>query len=68
MDMARWGRNAAADTVITSMDQHGTPTIQSALRELFELLEDYAPTWYTEEHHNRAIAALGEMAALPAVH
>jgi hypothetical protein len=30
------------------------------LRELFELLEDYAPTWYTEELHNRAAAALGE--------
>ena len=30
------------------------------LRELFELLEDYAPTWYTEELHNRAGAALGE--------
>jgi len=28
-------------------------------RELFELLEEYAPAWYTEEHHNRAIAALG---------
>jgi hypothetical protein len=28
------------------------------LEELFELLEDYAPTWYTEELHNRAVAAL----------
>ena len=28
------------------------------LRELFNLLEQYAPTWYTEEHHNRAAAAL----------
>jgi len=28
------------------------------LRELFNLLEQYAPTWYTEEHHNRAVAAL----------
>ena len=31
------------------------------LRELFELLEDYAPIWYTEELHNRAAAALGEL-------
>jgi hypothetical protein len=30
------------------------------LRELFQLLEDYAPTWYSEELHNRAAAALGE--------
>lgn len=28
------------------------------LKELFELLEDYAPTWYTEEIHNRAAAVL----------
>lgn len=26
--------------------------------ELFKLLEQYAPVWYTEEHHNRAVAAL----------
>ncbi len=34
------------------------PTSREVLEELFELLEDYAPTWYTEEHHNRAVAAL----------
>lgn len=28
------------------------------LKELFELLEEYGPTWYTEEHHKRAVAAL----------
>jgi len=26
--------------------------------ELFSLLEQYAPAWYTEEHHQRAIEAL----------
>ena len=30
------------------------------LRELFELMEDYAPTWYTEELHHRAATALGK--------
>jgi hypothetical protein len=30
----------------------------TALKELFDLLENYSPTWYTEEHHNRAAAAL----------
>jgi len=30
------------------------------LGELFELLEDYAPTWYTEELHHRAATALGK--------
>jgi len=30
----------------------------SALRLLFDLLEAYAPAWYTEEHHEEALAAL----------
>jgi hypothetical protein len=29
-----------------------------ALQMLFDLLEDYAPRWYTEEHHHYAYAAL----------
>ena len=33
---------------------------KTVLEELFILLEDYAPTWYTLEHHDRAIAALLE--------
>jgi hypothetical protein len=28
------------------------------LEELFELLEEYGPSWYTEEHHRRVLAAL----------
>lgn len=34
------------------------PTAREVLEELFLLLEDYAPAWYTEQHHNRAVAAL----------
>jgi hypothetical protein len=37
---------------------HQAITAKAALEELFELLEDYAPVWYTEEHHDRAIKAL----------
>ena len=29
-----------------------------AFREMFDLLEEQAPLWYTEQHHNRAVAAL----------
>jgi hypothetical protein len=36
----------------------GILTIAEVFRELFSLLEEYAPVWYTEEHHNRAVAAL----------
>ncbi|HEY1895333.1 MAG TPA: hypothetical protein VGG62_03630 [Terracidiphilus sp.] len=35
------------------------PSIRTVLEEVFELLEDYAPLWYTEEHHDRILAALG---------
>jgi hypothetical protein len=29
-----------------------------ALSELHDLLEAYAPSWYTEEHHEKVMAAL----------
>jgi hypothetical protein len=32
--------------------------VEGVLRELYLLLEDYAPVWYTEEHHSRALNAL----------
>jgi hypothetical protein len=38
--------------------EHHVPTTREALEDLFQLLEEYAPTWYTEEHHNLAVAAL----------
>jgi hypothetical protein len=42
----------------SSEDTERIPTTREVLQELFQLLEEYAPTWYTEEHHNRAVAAL----------
>ncbi len=30
----------------------------TALEELFVLLEEYGPAWYTQEHHDRALKAL----------
>ena len=32
--------------------------LRDALKMLYDLLEAYAPVWYTEEHHNRTEAAL----------
>jgi hypothetical protein len=32
--------------------------IVRALQLLFDLLEKYGPSWYTEEHHKQALAAL----------
>ena len=31
---------------------------RTVLEELFVLLEDYGPVWYTQEHHDRAVCAL----------
>jgi hypothetical protein len=31
---------------------------RAMLQELYVLLEDYAPVWYTQEHHDRAIRVL----------
>lgn len=30
----------------------------SVLLEFFNLLEEHAPVWYTEQHHDRALVAL----------
>jgi hypothetical protein len=32
--------------------------LRDALTMLYDLLEDYAPTWYTDEHRNKVEAAL----------
>jgi hypothetical protein len=31
---------------------------KAVLQQLFDLLEEYAPAWYTEEHRDRVAAAL----------
>ena len=35
--------------------------------QVVELLQDYAPMWYTEEHHNMLATALGEPLFEPAI-
>ena len=35
-----------------------TSNPRAALEELFILLEEYGPMWYTQEHHDRALKAL----------
>ena len=51
----------SADSMSTeAADRAPLPALDPAtvLRELFELLEDYSPVWYSEDHHDRAVAAL----------
>jgi len=50
-----------ATTVRASMGSRNERTPLNAfavLQEMFELLEEYSPIWYTEELHNRAKAIL----------
>jgi len=35
-----------------------TLNAETVLSELFELLEEYGPAWYTVEHHGRACSVL----------
>ncbi len=44
------------------------PEGHDILRDLFELLEDYAPMWYSEDHRNRLAAMLGEPILEPSIH
>ena len=44
------------------------PDSHDILRELFELLEDYAPMWYSEKHRNQLAAVLGEPIFEPSIH
>ena len=32
--------------------------LTKVLTEIYELLEEYAPPWYTQQHHDRVKAAL----------
>ena len=41
-----------------SLGQATSETPEKVFEEIFILLEDYGPVWYTEELHNRAVAAL----------
>ena len=54
-------KRATAEAVNGSpkrVQEGSAPTVTVVLQELFDLLEDYAPMWYTEEMHDRAVSAL----------
>jgi hypothetical protein len=50
------------DQTESKNDKHAAtakaPSVRTVLEEVFELLEDYSPIWYTEEQHDRILAAL----------
>ena len=48
--------------------QSSTAALVEALTELYELLEQYAPMWYTKKHHDKALAALRSAKKKPRSH
>jgi hypothetical protein len=58
--------HATAKAVRSSFGPKDKPTAAASLtpkvvlKEVFELLEDYAPAWYTEEIHDRIKTALSD--------
>jgi hypothetical protein len=49
----RWDQSESKHTTTEK-----APSVRTVLEEMFELLEDYAPIWYTEQLHDRILAAL----------
>jgi len=58
----RTSHSKAALSLSTADNEKKPPSertrLVEVLSELHELLEDYSPTWYTEEHHLRLESAL----------
>jgi hypothetical protein len=65
--MEQWGQTTVSSKTFVPRNHSSPENGNAVLRELFELLEDYAPGWYTEELHNRAAAVLGELMTHSAV-
>lgn len=53
----------AGESESKNFDQRLLLSPKAILKELYELLEDYGPAWYTEEQHNRVVAALLDRAS-----
>jgi hypothetical protein len=50
--------NVAANNFAKFVPARRSADAREVLEEVFELLEDYGPVFYTEELHNRIVAAL----------
>jgi hypothetical protein len=62
MSPRKLATTAAKSALLMNREGSGVETAPEILEELFDLLEEYGPLWYTEDHHNRATRALAEVA------
>jgi hypothetical protein len=68
--IGNWSRGNLSDsgsckvslTTQTEIVEAKSMRARATLKVLFELLENYAPMWYTEDHHNLVADALGKSA------
>jgi len=51
-------KSSSAEDALADAEHVQPVDAREVLVELFDLLEEYGPSWYTEEHRDRAIAAL----------
>jgi hypothetical protein len=62
---SRTPQNNPASSFFSRIDEHKTEldrtSLVEALSDLRNLLEDYSPTWYTQEHKQRLDSALHEI-------
>ena len=47
-----------SSSAVSNRTQTNSLRLVEALSDLYQLLEEYAPSWYTEEHREKAEAAL----------
>ena len=54
------GTSRSGPRVMDCMSEplNGQEQVYRTLEELHALLQEYAPTWYTQEHFERSVAAL----------
>ena len=48
------------DTPLATHREEQAKNMRATLQELYILLEDFAPVWYTQGHHDRALCVLLE--------
>jgi hypothetical protein len=59
VNLERWDQTNPKDGKHASaIREPSAPSVRTVLEEVYDLLEDYAPVWYTEEQHERILAAL----------
>jgi len=62
MSARKLATSPAKSDLLTSREPSVPETAQAVSEELFLLLEEYGPLWYSEDLHNRAARVLAQMA------